>query len=277
MATAQNGTAAWNDAVGNARKALALEAQPREIRAAAYDQLGIALSARAAKDRKELEAAVDAFRKALALEVANATTARFDLGIALLRLDREDEGKAALRESIAKHPDGPTAEEARATLADPRRARESFAPAVSMTTLAGKPLTTASLHGKVVLLDFWATWCAPCVAALPEVKALAKTLAGEPFVVVGVSADFDREKLRKFVAEKGIDWPQVWEKERRLVFGSFKVNEFPTYMILDPEGKIVYRRTGWAKQQTDEQVTEAVRKTLATSKKSAVPKGKAAP
>ena len=66
-----------------------------------------------------------------------------------------------------------------------------------------------------MLLDFWATWCGPCRKALPELKELRQKNAGQPLVVVSVSADEDRKAVEEFVRQNGMDWPQAWDGKGR--------------------------------------------------------------
>ncbi|HSN86710.1 MAG TPA: TlpA disulfide reductase family protein, partial [Thermoanaerobaculia bacterium] len=128
----------------------------------------------------------------------------------------------------------------------------SPAPQVSLATLDGTTLTNADLKGKVVLLDFWATWCKPCVMALPELKALSEEMAGEPFVLVSLSADKNKSMLEKFVKKHGMTWPQFWDPKMEVTYRTFGVDSFPTYIVLDAEGDVVLRHRGWAPKRTDQ-------------------------
>jgi thiol-disulfide isomerase/thioredoxin len=96
-----------------------------------------------------------------------------------------------------------------------------------------------------VLLDFWATWCAPCVAAVPSLRKLADSLAGEPFVLLSVSTDRQREIVERFVERKKMGWPQVWDQGGSFA-GRCGVNSFPTYLLADHTGAIIHRVSGWS-------------------------------
>lgn len=247
LATAYNQLGATGDALDSARQAVAAT-EDKKIQVQAYNQAGIALFHRAdgkgARALDDVKAAEEAFRQALEASGGRFELARFNLGRALLRESRDAEGLATLREFLGRQPEGPIAAEARALMEEPRRAREDFAPDYSFVTLDGKFLSFADLKGKVVVLDFWATWCSPCVAALPALQRLAKKLAGEPFVLVSLSGDADGGRLRDFLAKHPADWPQVWDQKKETSH-QFQVTALPTYFVLDPEGRVLWRRTGW--------------------------------
>ena len=113
-------------------------------------------------------------------------------------------------------------------------------PGINETGLDGQPLSTAALKGKVVLVDFWATWCGPCVAELPNVLAAYKKYHDKGFEIVGVSLDKDKDKLTGFIKEKGMTWGQYfdgkgWENK---VSTSFGINSIPATFLLGRDGKI---------------------------------------
>ena len=107
------------------------------------------------------------------------------------------------------------------------------APAFTLHTLDGKTISRETLKGKVAVLDFWATWCVPCRKALPELKELRQKNAGQPLVVVSVSADEDRKAVEDFVRQNGMDWPQAWDGRGTVIGGIFGVQNLPTYVVLD--------------------------------------------
>jgi thiol-disulfide isomerase/thioredoxin len=114
-------------------------------------------------------------------------------------------------------------------------------------TLGGETLDIASLRGKVVLVDFWATWCPPCRAEIPRLRTLYETSRKDGLRIVGVSLDPDRQALVQYVAANRIDWPQVFFAEQEqpgrtsplaLQYG---VQAIPDTLLVDGEGKIVAR------------------------------------
>ncbi len=116
-------------------------------------------------------------------------------------------------------------------------------PAFSMTDIDGKTITSESLKGKVVLINFWATWCGPCVVEIPDlVKLQAKY--PEQLVIVGVSEDENGEALvRKFAADKQINYPLVMSTpDLQALFPG--VVALPTTFALDRQGKMVQKHVG---------------------------------
>lgn len=111
------------------------------------------------------------------------------------------------------------------------------------TALDGSEVDLAQLRGKVVLIDCWATWCVPCVKELPFVKAALAKWGPRGFAVVGVSFDRpkDREKLRKFVENEKLAWPQ-WYDENGAVkaFGNkYDIRSIPATFLLGKDGRLV--------------------------------------
>ena len=87
----------------------------------------------------------------------------------------------------------------------------------------------------MVLIDFWATWCSPCVRAVPALRTLQKQHAQDAFVMLGVSSDTDGRAWSAFTAKNGMVWPQYWDESGK-VQRTFGVRAFPTYVLLDGDG-----------------------------------------
>lgn len=244
LAMALNRVGAHKDAERNARLALELAGGPVE-RSLAYNELGMSLVAGAAEERERLQEAASAFRTGLDLSNGEANAMRYNLAEVLLKLGHDEEGVALLKEYLALEPDVASAARARSLIAEPRRARVDMMPTLEVVTLDGEYLTEDNLRGKVVLVDFWGTWCAPCLAAVPELRRLHQKMADQPFALLSISTDRDESTLRKYVDEHEMNWLHVWAGRGDLV-KAFGVNSYPTYVLVDPEGVVLFRGTGWS-------------------------------
>jgi peroxiredoxin len=120
------------------------------------------------------------------------------------------------------------------------------APSFTLSALRGKRVKLADFQGQVVLLDFWATWCAPCRASLPELRQLAAELAGEPFALVSITSERDPTKLFDFISAHQMTWPQAWD-EGGTVSRSYRVGGIPLYVLIGADGRIVHLQNGWGR------------------------------
>jgi peroxiredoxin len=121
------------------------------------------------------------------------------------------------------------------------------APAFRAATLAGDSVSNERLRGKVVLLDFWATWCAPCVKSMPELQKLSDDYGQRGLVVLGLSTDEAGEKkVRSFVTSKGIRYPIALDDGEPPAWLSYRVVALPAAFLIDRQGRIVRQWTGRA-------------------------------
>ena len=112
---------------------------------------------------------------------------------------------------------------------------------LKFTATDGSEVDFAKLRGKVVLVDFWATWCGPCVAEVPKVVETYNKLHEKGFEIVGISLDQDKAKLDAFVKSKGMPWLQFfdgkgWQNEVAQKFG---INSIPAMWLIDKKGMVV--------------------------------------
>jgi thiol-disulfide isomerase/thioredoxin len=123
---------------------------------------------------------------------------------------------------------------------------------------AGKPLAIANYKGKVVLIDFWATWCGPCRAELPNVIATYKKYHNQGFEIIGISLDQDQAKLTGFTKSMNMTWPQYfddqgWQNKLAVKYG---IESIPATYLLDGNGRIIGR------DLRGDELTQAVAKAL---------------
>ena len=121
--------------------------------------------------------------------------------------------------------------------------------------LSGSPVSIGGLKGKVVLLDFWATWCPVCVHELPTVAAIYKKYHSQGFEIIGINQDEDLVTAGRFVKENELAWPQYFDGEKKLA-EKYGVEVLPTTYLLDGEGRII------ASDLRGEEIGEAVEKAL---------------
>jgi len=120
------------------------------------------------------------------------------------------------------------------------------APAWKLQDVNGKVVSSDQFKGKVVVVDFWATWCPPCRAEIPGYIALQKKYAGEGLVIVGISVDSDAnapQTVKAFMAKLGVNYPVVLaDDEVQAAFGGMEY--IPTTFIIDREGRIRDKKVG---------------------------------
>jgi peroxiredoxin len=116
----------------------------------------------------------------------------------------------------------------------------SIAPDFEYKTVMGAKGKLSDLRGNYVLLDFWGTWCKPCVNEIPNLKKVYAEYHQEGFEILSISSDsFEAEKLKEYVTEKDMNWLQVLDGQSGPMQQLYKIMSYPSLFLIDPDGKVV--------------------------------------
>jgi thiol-disulfide isomerase/thioredoxin len=131
-------------------------------------------------------------------------------------------------------------------------------PVLELKDLSGAIHRLEDYRGKVVLLNFWATWCAPCREEMPSIGRLKKQLDGRPFVVLAVNVDEPESRINNFLAKLPLDFPTLLDPGGRTA-KAWKARILPATFLIGPSGRIHYAVTGeldWASEPVVRTVSE---------------------
>lgn len=236
----------WKVAETAAGEIMAAAHDPKD-EAQAHYQLGSVLLAEARDKRKDdiFNRAHEEMAKALQA-YANFPDAIYDDGLALAQLKQDDDAKARFEQYARMRPESdPNRQRALRYVSQPELARARMAPPFAISTTDGQRITLDDLAGKVVLLDFWATWCAPCREALPHMREIAKKFQGQPLVVLSVSLDDDEQKWKDFVTKNEMTWLQYRDGGfAGPISKMFGVRAIPHTFTIDSDGVLQDERIG---------------------------------
>jgi len=167
-------------------------------------------------------------------------------GRALAQLKQDDAAKARFEEFTKLRPaEDPERQRALRYIARPELARARMAPPFAVTTVDGQHVSMDDLQGRVVLLDFWATWCGPCREALPHIQNIAKTFRGQPLVILSVSLDSDEQKWKEFIGKNEMTWPQYRDGGfTGSIAKLFGVTAIPHTFTIDADGVLQEEHIG---------------------------------
>jgi thiol-disulfide isomerase/thioredoxin len=251
--------AAWTVAQQTARDMLPLSVSLVD-QAEAHYRLAIALQREGLDTSrpKSFAESCDEFKAVLAAN-PDFVQAHFALGLSLAHMRRDDEARSQFRAFLDS---GGAAEllqrRAQRYLENIDLARAPLAPPFSLVTLDGRHVSLDSLSGKVVLVDFWATWCAPCLQKLPYLREIAHKFHDQSLVVLSVSLDSDDARWKQFVAGNNMPWLQYRDGGfDGPISRQFCVHAIPAAFTIDAEGVLEGERAG------DANIEGKIRKLLA--------------
>ncbi len=142
-------------------------------------------------------------------------------------------------------------------------------PDLTGARLDGVEESLADYRGRVVLLDFWATWCAPCLAALPDLRELVNRLPADRFALLAISVDVDRDSVTEFFTwdvvtellnKEPVPWTNWHVGEQSVLEWQLEVDRFPTYILADDHGKILARTS-----ELSDELVSLIERTVANS------------
>ena len=131
-------------------------------------------------------------------------------------------------------------------------------PSLELTDLAGRSHRLGDYRGKVVLLNFWATWCVPCRDEMPSIGQLQQKLAGRPLVVLAVNVDEPDSRVRSFLSQLPLDFPVLLDAEGRIT-RAWRVSVLPSSFLIAHDGRIRYSAIGeldWASERVVRLISE---------------------
>jgi thiol-disulfide isomerase/thioredoxin len=194
-------------------------------------------------DPRLLNDADTAFKAALSLDPKNSSALLMD-GEVLVHLGQIEAARAQFKACLACiKPDDPSYGRTRRFAEKPALALQQMVPAFTVTALDGSRFNLDQMNGRVVLIDFWATWCVPCLKELPHIKEIAKDFAGQPLVILSISWDEDEQTWKDFIAKNGMTWPQYYDTDHRL--GQlFEIEGLPSYFTIDADGLLASESLG---------------------------------
>jgi peroxiredoxin len=134
------------------------------------------------------------------------------------------------------------------------------APGFAITSDSGRAISASNFGGKLLVLNFWATWCPPCVQEIPSLNEFQRTFADKGVVVLGISVDKSERAYRNFLAKAGVAFQTARDPQAKINadYGTFK---YPETYIIDAKGKVVRKFIG-PENWTDQDMLADVRSLL---------------
>ena len=131
------------------------------------------------------------------------------------------------------------------------------APDFTLNDLDGAPVSLKDFRGKVLVVNFWATWCPPCRVEMPSMQRAWAAFQNEGIIFLGIDIGESEDRVVQFMADLGLDFPVLLDTEST-VTNAWPVKGLPTTVVVDPQGRMVYRAIG-AREWDDEGIVKQLR------------------
>jgi thiol-disulfide isomerase/thioredoxin len=131
-------------------------------------------------------------------------------------------------------------------------------PAFALKDLDGRPHPLSDYRGKVILINFWATWCGPCRDEMPSIQSLKEKLAGKPFAVLAVNLDEPESRVRTFLSQMKVDFTILLDPEKKAA-RAWDARILPATFVVGPDGRIRYSLVGeidWGNEHVVSRISE---------------------
>jgi peroxiredoxin len=251
----------WKDALGTVAQLEAIAVEPEDKFYVSTERGQLLMHSNGEQPKPDqLKQAVASLEAALVIH-PNNRIALYQNGRALAMLGRYDEAKAQFQHYLDRASESDHYRlRVEHFIDNPHLAALPMAPPFTVVTSEGEEFNLDDMNGKVVLLDFWATWCGPCNESLPELKKIAKDFANEPLVVISISQDHDPAAWKEFIAKHEMTWPQYRDADNALGT-AYGVHAIPHYFTIDADGVLTTEMVG-----TDSDVRGKLKKLIAHAK-----------
>ncbi len=234
----------YKDAAAIAVQIQALAVAPRDKSMAEAEQAIAMLRAAGEKPKPAQLEAIHAIYQTALTDFPKNLSALFSDGCVLARLGKMDDASKAFAVCAdSASPNDPTRIRARHFAENPALSNSKMAPAFTVTALDGSRFTLDEMGGRVVLIDFWATWCGPCKEELPHMRKIAREFAGQPLVIISISWDSDEAKWKEFIQKNDMAWVQYRDADHDLS-NRFGINAIPHYFTIDSDGVLTAEMMG---------------------------------
>jgi peroxiredoxin len=140
--------------------------------------------------------------------------------------------------------------------------KSSLAPDFTLNDICGKKVTLSQFRGKVVILNFWSIWCGPCLAEMPSLNKLYLEFKDKGLIVIAVAEDPAEKPVKSYIQEKGLAFPILMDKERKVYF-KYSLFGIPVTFLIDKKGVIIEKFIGerdWSSPQMKGKISNLLKK-----------------